>query len=123
MPCNKPRVKLSCDEHLTAAARICDSRDRSTKPGGIRWLFLVLSLASLLGTVAMMFNTFWAFGWDQFAMAIIDRVLLVPELIVLGGAAWYATRAARRTSVVTVAILLAVVALVTNLVTVVMTLG
>ena len=93
------------------------------KPGGVRWLLLVLSAASLFAAVCMMPATLQSHGWDQFALAIIDRVLLVPQFIVLGAAAWYAKAANRRTGVVTASVALAAIALLINLITVLMTLG
>src|SRR2546421_13064928 len=90
------------------------------KPGGVRWLFVVFGAASLFAAVCMMPATLQSRGWDQFAFAIVDRVLLVPQFIIFGASAWYAMAASRRTGATMAALALAAVALVINLITVIM---
>jgi len=93
----------------------------ATKPRGqLGFLFLALSVISILAAAGMFALTNSARGWDQFAYAMVDRVLLAPQLIALGITAWYAVNPRRRTRIVIAALVTGAIGLVFNLVTVIL---
>ncbi len=95
----------------------------ATKPRGqLGVLFFALSVMSVLAATGMFAVTNSARGWDLFAYAIVDRVLLVPQLIALAATAWYAINPRQRTRIVIAALITAAIGLVVNLVTVILTL-